>query len=137
MDKTQHLRTGRSLNNEERECMVKEYLTGYYTKREIWKKHTGQEIEHGQLLSWMREFGYADGPVKVKRRKKMLSLSYHSTPILTPGDPDTDPSALLRRIKDLEKKLETAQLRAEGYELMIYIAEKELSIPIRKKPDSK
>ena len=137
MEKTQHLRTGRSLDKEERESMVKEYLTGNYTKREIWKKYTGQEIEHGQLLSWMREFGYVDGQVTAKRRKKMLSLAYHSIPILTPGDPDTDPSALLKRIKDLEKQLESAQLRAEGYELMIDIAEKELSIPIRKKPGSK
>jgi transposase len=30
-----------------------------------------------------------------------------------------------------------AQLKAEGYEIMIEIAEKELNVPIRKKPDTK
>jgi hypothetical protein len=50
------------------------------------------------------------------------------------SQPNTDdPIALQRRVKELEKQLENAQLKAEGYELMIEIAEKELKIPIRKK----
>lgn len=137
MDKSAHYRTGGSLNQEERESMIKEYMTGNYTKREIWKKYTGQEVEHGQILSCMRESGYDDGQVTAKRRKKVLSLAYHHAANLTPDHPDTDPLELLKRIKDLEKQLQSARLKAEGYELMIDIAEKELSIPIRKKPDSK
>jgi transposase-like protein len=45
--------------------------------------------------------------------------------------------ALLSRIKELEKQLDHAQLRAVGFETMIDIAEKELRIDIRKKSVTK
>ena len=44
-----------------------------------------------------------------------------------------DSENLLRRIKDLENKLELANLKAELLDTMIDIAEEELHIPIRKK----
>jgi transposase len=44
---------------------------------------------------------------------------------------------LLSRIKELEKQLDQAQLRAVGFETMIEIAEKELRIEIRKKSVTK
>ena len=37
----------------------------------------------------------------------------------------------------LKKQLEEAQIKAEGYNLMIDYAEKEFKIPIRKKPNTK
>ena len=37
---------------------MQEYLTGVLSKREIWEKYTGEKQEHGQILRWMREFGY-------------------------------------------------------------------------------
>jgi transposase len=48
-----------------------------------------------------------------------------------------DSKDLQKRIKELERQLENAKLKAEGYELMIEIAEKELKIPIRKKSGTK
>ena len=48
-----------------------------------------------------------------------------------------DVEALRKRISDLEKQLDNAQLRALGFETMIDIAEKELRIEIRKKSDTK
>lgn len=51
--KNQITRTGGSLSWEEREAMIQEYLTGNYTKKDLWKKYTGQREEHGQLLNWM------------------------------------------------------------------------------------
>ena len=47
------------------------------------------------------------------------------------------PEELQQEILQLHKQLEITQLKAEGYELMIEIAEKELKIPIRKKFDTK
>jgi hypothetical protein len=44
---------------------------------------------------------------------------------------------LLKRIMELERALEDAQLRAEGYRKMIELAEKELKIPIKKKWSTK
>jgi hypothetical protein len=41
------------------------------------------------------------------------------------------------RIKQLERQLEDSQLKEEAYRRMIDIAEKELKISIRKKPNTK
>ena len=42
-----------------------------------------------------------------------------------------------QQIELLKKDLEDAKLQAEGYRRMIEIAEAELKIPIRKKPNTK
>jgi len=42
-----------------------------------------------------------------------------------------------KQIQLLKKELEDAKLLAEGYRRMIEIAENELKIPIRKKPNTK
>jgi transposase len=126
------IRTGGSLSWEEREAMIKEYLTGQYSKIELWKKYTGQETEHGQLLNWMRKLGY----ISEDKKSRPVKLFYPTLfPLSNSNTEDTN--ALQRRIKELEKQLENAQLKAEGYELMIEIAEKELKIPIRKKSGTK
>ena len=44
---------------------------------------------------------------------------------------------LCQRIKELERQLEDEQIRSFGYNRMIDIAEKQLNITIRKKPDTK
>lgn len=134
-------RTGRSISWEERETIVKVYLAGGYTKQQIWKMYTGGEEEHGQLLQWMRKLGY----LKASDSKKSISrIATHELYLQKKDNlssklkPTTErPEDLQKRIKELEKALETAKLRAEGYELMIDIAEKELNIPIRKKFDAK
>ncbi len=139
MDKQKNelMRSGRSISWEERETIVKVYLAGGYTKQQIWKMYTGGEEEHGQLLQWMRKLGY----VKAEDAKNSISrIAGHELylqkkdNLSTKSKPTTErPEDLQKRIKELEKALETANLRAEGYELMIDIAEKELNIPIRKK----
>ena len=126
------IRTIASLSWDERETMVKEYLTGQYSKVEIWKKYTGQDNEHGTLLDWMRKLGYISDQSKVRSIKPFNPVS-----LIMSQKPSDDPIELQRRIKELEKQLESAQLKAEGYELMIEIAEKELNIPIRKKSGTK
>lgn len=126
------IRTIASLSWDERETMVKEYLTGQYTKVEIWKKYTGQDNEHGKLLDWMRKLGYISDQSKVRTIKPFNPVS-----LIMSQKPSDDPIELQRRIKELEKQLESAQLKAEGYELMVEIAEKELNIPIRKKSGTK
>lgn len=131
------IRTGGSLSWEEREEMIKEYLSGHSTKAEIWKKYTGQSEEHGQLLRWMRRLGYVTDENSIERKKKLLHSRIQPQATLNTEHSDKDPVELQKRIKELEKQLETAQLKAEGYELMIEIAEKELKIPIGKKSGTK
>ena len=135
--KKQPIRTRASLSWEEREAMIKEYLTGQYTKVELWKKYTGQDNEHGALLYWMRTLGYISKENSPKRKKKFLPSPIQSAQIMATENTNQDPLELQRRIKELEKQLETTQLKVEGYELMIEIAEKQLNIPIRKKSDTK
>lgn len=126
------IRTIGSLSREERESMIKEYLTGQYTKVELWKKYTGQDNEHGKILDWMRKFGYISD-----NRKLSSAKAPYPTPLTVNQSNADDPITLQRRIKELEKQLENAQLKAEGFDLMIEIAEKELKIPIRKKSGTK
>lgn len=129
----ERIRKGVSISLEERELMIKEFLTGRYTKNELWKKYTGQDKEHGQILDWMRKLGYISG----ERKRSLIKPVYPPRLVVKQSNTDDDPIALQRRIRELEKQLEDAQLKAEGYELMIEIAEKELKIPIRKKSGTK
>ena len=137
MNKTKKssIRLGGSFSWEERAAIVKEYLSGHYTKVEIWRKYTGQDQEHGQLLRWMRTLGYIsdESSMAVKRKWLASPLQRHETLDTTPKNSDKDPVGLQQRIKALEKALETAQLKVEGYELMMELAEKAFNIPIRKK----
>lgn len=126
-----------SLSWAEREEMIKEYLSGNYSKVEIWRKYTGQTVEHGKMLHWMRMLGYSDRIEKPIKRRLSLDSTKQEQSVLATDDNPQDPKDLQKRIKELERQLENAQLKAEGYELMIEIAEKELKIPIRKKSDTK
>lgn len=126
-----------SLSWAEREEMIKEYLSGNYSKVEIWKKYTGQSVEHGKMLQWMGMLGYSDKIENPIKRHLSSGFTKQERPILAANDNPQDPRDLQKRIKELERQLENAQLKAEGYELMIEIAEKELKIPIRKKSDTK
>lgn len=120
---------------EERHRIIKEYLSGNYTKAEIWRKYTGQLEEHGRLTRWMRQLGYLSKDKLIKRKKFVTLKPQIFLPLDTKKE--LNPEELIKRIKELEKQLETSQLKVEGYELMIDIAEKDLRIPIRKKSDTK
>jgi transposase len=131
--KNQEKRTGGSLSWAERENVVKDYLTGRFSKNELWQKYTGQQKEHGQILSWMRTLGY----LSEESKRKFVKLPQTVFLPMNTDHNELTPEQLKARLKDLEHSLETAQLKVEGYELMIEIAEKELKIPIRKKFDTK
>lgn len=135
MDKTEKkaIRYGGSFSIEERHQIIKEYLTGNYPKEVIWRKYTGQPSEHGHMLRWMRQLGYVSS-----EKKRRITNLLAQAPVLMKSD-QNEPSEqeLKQRIKELETQLEIAQLKAEGYEIMIDIAEKELKIPIRKKLDTR
>ena len=126
-----------SLSWAEREEMIKEYLSGNYSKVEIWRRYTGQTVEHGKMLHWMRMLGYSDKIENPIKRHLSSGFIGQEQAVLATKDNQQDPRDLQKRIKELERQLESAQLKAEGYELMIEIAEKELKIPIRKKSDTK
>lgn len=140
MDKTKNtkIRQGGSFSIEERRLIVNEYLSGNTTKVAIWKKYTGQDEEHGQIKRWMRQLGLnPEISPSYRHSIKSCILPFQSLTPVKQEEKEQSPEELKRRIKELEKQLESSQLKAEGYELMIEIAEKELNIPIRKKSGTK
>ena len=72
------------------------------------------------VLKWIRKFEGSD--------PYLQSLMDYSK---------SDKKELIKRIKELERKLEDEQIRSFGYSKMIDIAEEQLKVPIRKKPDTK
>ncbi len=127
------VRHASTIGLEERHQIIKEYLSGDCSKREIWQKYTGHSDEHGNLLRWMRMYGYVDDEIK---RRPIFNSVINTLPMGDKYD-DLDKSQLQARIKELERQLQESKLKEEGYRTMIEIAEKTFKIPIRKKSDTK
>lgn len=132
----------RALSWEQREAIVKVYLAGNLSRAAVWRMYTGNQSEHGHLLRWIDKLGYTDNkryakPI-IRNQEHELSLDKTSSTLSKKSNPKPDQTEeLQKRIKELEAALEIEKIRAEGYELLIDIAEKELKIPIRKKFDAK
>lgn len=118
---------------EERKKIIKDYLESNCTKREIWKKYTGQDAEHGQLLRWLREYGYENQPKNLKFTSNTETMQDKQN-----KDQETFENLKLeKRIQELEKQLKEAELKAIAFSTMVDIAEKEFNINIRKKFNTK
>lgn len=118
----------------ERRSIIEEYLQSNETKNSVWKKYTGQELEKSQLLRWMRQLGYISNE---KRNVHVKLPAEHNFVNKDLNKESASTIELTNKIKELEKELFEARLKAEGYQLMIDIAEKDLKIPIRKKSNTK
>jgi len=124
----------------EKHFIIQELLSTGCTKAQIWKKYTGQLEEHGQLLRWMRQLGY-DTSVKTRRpnfdTKTTVMAKKKSIKEINTISDDFEKLQLKKRIDELEKKLKDAEMKAIAYSTMVDVAEKEFSIPIRKKYNTK
>ncbi len=121
----------------ERAEIVKDYLLSNESKASIWKKYTGRDEEHGQIIRWMRELGY-DTSLSTR------SAIFHSGNMQMAKKESTKKQStnykeemLNSRISELEKQLKDAELKTLAYSKMVDIAEKEFKISIRKKPNTK
>ena len=87
---------------------------------------------HSLIHDWLRKLGYLPGR---NRRSRVMYIGLEN---YSSVDKKTDKTKTeLSEIASLKKELEDAKLLAEGYRRIIEIAEKELKIPIRKKPNTK
>jgi transposase len=131
MDKKIIKKQGRYFTQEEQHAIIQEMISNGCSKKEIWKKYTGQEDEHGQLLRWMKKLGYAivGRPISTKfeGKRKVMPVS----------DDSFENLQFKKRIFELEKQLKDAELKAIAFSTMIDIAEREFNIPIRKKLNTK
>ena len=90
---------------------------------------------HSLVHDWLRKLGYVSG---YDRRTRSAYLSIENFQILPDNQKKLPPTSIeLQQIALLKKELEDAKLLAEGYRRMIEIAETELKIAIRKKPNTK
>lgn len=105
--------------------VVEYYLKEGCTKQYAWQKFTGYAQEHGTILRWMRQLGYIS---EVKTRQKL---------VMEPGGNKLEDLVENERIRELERRLKEAELKAIAYSKMIDIAEEELKISIRKKYSTK
>jgi len=121
----------------EKHVIIREVLNSDCTKREIWKKYTGQDEEHGQILRWMRQLGY-DEVVSNNSSKYVITLPLmkkHEKP--NELNESVENIDLKNQIAELEKQLEEAEMKAAAFSTMVDIAEQEFKIPIRKKSNTK
>jgi hypothetical protein len=118
----------RSISKFQRREIIEEYLSGEETKAAVWRRHVGDGKEKGRLLRWMRQLGY------LGKAESEIVIPLIPMPSQKPKQTKEE---LERRIKELEGQLLDSQLKEEGYRRMIDIAEKDLKISIRKKPNTK
>jgi hypothetical protein len=117
----------------EKRLIIEDYLSGSETKQSVYSRYTGYPAENGKLTMWMRKLGIEDKYVKhtnfegMPKRKKEIEV----------GSDEFETLQLKKRVEELERQLQAAELKAIAFSTMVDIAEKEFSIPIRKKYNTK
>jgi transposase-like protein len=121
----------RKIDESFKRLVVEEYLSTGCSKGYLSRKYKirGKSAIH----EWLTIFGYEDLPRK--QMIKFISPLQSSPPPMAKDSQDVQ--ALQKRIKELERQLEDEKLRSEAYSRIIDLAERELKIPIKKKPDTK
>jgi transposase len=107
--------------------LIEEYLTSEQSQVDVERAYGVPG--HSAIRKWMKKFGYAEKPG--------LTFDRQIFPTLKKQKDEVSNEELLKRIKSLERRLEDEKLRSELYERIIDKAEKEMKIPIRKKPGTR
>ena len=134
MDRQIIQKSGQCFSDSEKHLVIAEYLNSNSSKREIWYKYTGQTKEHGYLLNWMRQLGYA-----TSSKNKTSNIVVHTNTMSKKkiSEQDFENLQLQKRVASLEKQLKEAELKAIAFSTMVDIAEDMFKIPIRKKLNTK
>lgn len=120
-------------SDHEKKLIIQDYLCGNETKQSVWSRYTGYPVENGKIVIWMRKFGIEDKFVKNTNFEIMPMQKKNKEQ----SSEDFETLQLKKRITELEKQLQTAEMKAIAFSTMVDIAEKEFNIPIRKKHDTK
>ena len=140
MDKKIVKKAGKYFTQEDQHAIIQEMISNGLSKKAIWKKYTGQEEEHGQLLRWMKKLGYpiVGRPISTNFNNQRKTMPAKRKITITDQSGESfENLQLKKRIFELEKQLKDAELKAIAYSTMVDIAEKEFKIPIRKKLNTK
>ncbi len=120
-------------SDDEKKIIIEAYLSGNGTKKSVYERYTGYSEEHGKISKWMCRFGIQD---KFKKMPNFVSMSNRKKEKQTDSE-DFETLKLKKRIEELKKQLQTAEMKAIAFSTMVDIAEKEFNIPIRKKHNTK
>lgn len=139
MNKESKAILGQWLNNRlyfsdhEKNLIIEDYLSGNESKQSVWRRYTGYPSENGKITMWLRKFGIEDKFVKNTKFEIMPTRKKDKAQ----SSEDFETLQLKKRIAELEKQLQTAEMKAIAFSTMVDIAEKEFNIPIRKKHNTK
>lgn len=120
-------------SEQEKELIIKDYLSGDETKQCVYERYTGHRTEHGKLTAWMRKFGIKDKVAK----KTSFDIMRKGKKEVGVGPEEYETLKLKKRIEELEKQLQSSEMKAIAFSTMVDIAEKEFNIEIRKKHNTK
>ena len=112
--------------DEEALAIATEFVTTNSTISELKSKYgfTGD----GTIYSWMRKFGLSSPSEDELKLLQIMKTEQNKSP---------KEEALEREIAALKKELELEKLKSRAYQKMIEIAERDLSITIKKKSGHK
>jgi len=114
-----------------KEQIIREYLTQGGGFRKLAEKYG---VSRTTICKWVAIYqGIYNLPLTEKQQRYSTSSMNSSKKKLTAEQLQSN-EALQQKIVALEKQLEWEKLRTEALNTMIDIAEKDLNIPIRKKP---
>lgn len=120
-------------SDDEKKLIIQDYLSGSESKQAVFFRYSGYTSENGKIAIWMRKFGIKD--------KFVENVNFEFMPKQKQDkESSTEDFELLKlknRIAQLEKQLQTAEMKAIAFSTMVDIAEKEFNIPIRKKHSTK
>lgn len=121
------------LTDEEKLKIIKDLLSGNETRAAVYFRYTGYADDHGRISKWMRQFGIHE------KSRENFTFTRMSKPIKKAESEDSDfeKLQLQKRISELEKKVQLAEMKAIAFSTMVDIAEREFKIPIRKKFNTK
>jgi transposase len=133
---------GKYFSETERHAIIQKMLRNNWTKQYAWELYTGDPVERGQLLRWMRKLGYVGKIQHNQYISKSSIRKFDIKPSIMAENENTDKESfeimqLKKRVAELEKHLKDAEMKAIAYATMVDIAEKEFNIPIKKKFNTK
>ena len=114
--------------------VCKEHINEGTRLRDLVRKYNISS--HSLIHSWLRNLGYLPGNDHRITKCNYIGVENFQT-LPDKHKKKQSLTADQQHIELLKKELQDAKLQAEGYRRMIEIAESELKIPIRKKPNTK
>jgi transposase-like protein len=121
------------LSDEEKLTIIKDFLSGKETRTAVYYRYTGYAEDHGKISKWMRQFGIGEGSNKSSNFALMAKSKKKAESEIV----DFEKLQLQKRVAELEKQVQMAEMKAIAFSTMVDIAEREFNIPIRKKYNTK